>query len=74
MSLGPRAWGLGKALSNPPASEPTTSPNPGRVGPPSMVLDFPVVSSASLQDPDLSSAPNNETLTVPEGHLGTVLQ
>lgn len=49
-------------------------PFPGRVGPPLMVLDFPVVSSASLQDPDLGSAPNNETLTVPEGHLGTFPQ
>lgn len=36
-----------------------------------MVLNFPVVSSASLQHPDLGSAPNNETLTVPKGHLGT---
>ena len=28
-----------------------------------------MVSSASLQDPDLGSTPNNETLTVPEDSL-----
>ena len=73
MGLGPGVWAAPSATLQLQSQQPLPTQErmlfPGWVGPPSMVLDFPVVSSASLQDPDLGSAPNNETLTVPEDSL-----